>query len=519
MRFLFSFLFLTYQTMLSLIKKIREIITPLVAVIITFVVAASVLAIFFYASQAPSASSSKVALGTISERILITGVVVPAKTVDLAFQSGGTIRALNIVVGDHVLAGQTLATLNGAEALARRAQALAALAIQQSQLDSLQKGTRSEEINAARKSVSAALSGGYSAADDAVRNRADQFIGNPRSYNPSLLFLSSNSNVRQSVLNNRVAIESSLQSWNNFMALPTDSLSDSALIIQAQKAEQILTTVANFLDETSTLLTTAIAGANMSVQTIAGYQASISVARSSVSQSLSALNSAESRLSLDVAGATSQTVDAQKASVNAAQAAVSLADAQLSQTIIRAPISGIITRQDGNVGESIAPNQQFLTLMSASRFQIDAYVSETDMAHIKIGDKSSVRLDAYPDDTFDAIIIAVDPASTMQNGASAYKVTAQFSSDDVRIKAGLTANVSVTTGEVDNVLVVPLSAIIKGDDVSSVVLIGANGARTIVPVVLGLRDDTNVQILSGLTEGDTVSAFSPGKQTILNESK
>ena len=485
-----------------MLAKVQKHITPGVAIVVVALAALSAVGVFFYTAKAPNLSSVRVTRGAIISRLSATGQVVAAETVDLGFQRGGTIRTVNVAVGDRVSAGQVLATLSSADVSAQRAQAQAAVAAQQAQLASLKTGTRSEELDAARKALAAALTSGYSTADDAIHNRVDQFVVNPRSDARGLLFLSSNSTMQQNVLNDRGTMDSLLAAWN------AQSTSDETLSTNAQAAERTLSRIASFLGETSNLLTTAIPNGTTQSVTIAGYQSSISTARSAVAQSLASLNAADSRLSLDNAGATSQSIDAQQASVQAAQAAVDLVDAQLSQTVIRAPIAGVITRQDGNVGESVAPNQTFLTLMSASRFQIDAYVSEADMAHIKAGDKVSVRLDAYPDDSFDATIISIDPAATTYNGALAYKVVAQFAGNDSRIKAGLTANVSVVTGNANDALLIPASAVITTGTQQSVVRVEADGSHTLVPVTLGLQSaDGTVQVLSGLKEGDSIAAF------------
>ena len=477
-------------------------ITPTVAIVVVAAAALCAVGVFFYTAKAPELSSAVVTRGAIASQLSATGQVVAAETVDLGFQRGGTIRTVNVAVGDRVSSGQVLATLGSADVSAQRAQAAAALAAQKAQLASLKTGTRSEELDAARKALATALTSGYATADDAIHTRVDQFMVNPRSDARGLLFLSSNSTLQQQVLNDRGTMDSLLGAWH------VSSASDDTLLAQAQAAEQTLSHIAGFLDETSNLLTTAIPNGMTPAGTIAGYQSNISAARSTIAQSLSALNAADSRLSLDNAGATSQSIDAQQAAVQAAQAAVDLADAQLSQTVIRAPIAGVITRQDGNAGESVAPNQAFLTLMSASRFQIDAYVSEADMAHVKAGDRVSVTLDAYPNDSFDATIISIDPAATTYNGALAYKVVAQFAGNDPRIKAGLTANVSVVIGNANNALLIPASAVITTGTQQSVVRIAAGGSHILTPVTLGLQSaDGKVQVLSGVQEGDRIAAF------------
>ena len=221
----------------------------------------------------------------------------------------------------------------------------------------------------------------------------------------------------------------------------------------------------------------------------------------------SGLASAQSQYTLKQAGALPTDIEAQQAAVAAAQASVDLAAANLGKTVISAPIAGTVARNDAHLGETAAPGVALITLNSDSNFQVEAYVSEADVAKVTAGQKAQVHIDAYPDEAFSATVLSVDPAATMQNGVAAYKTTLQFDANDPRIKAGLTANVSLVASTQQNVLTVPSSAIItRGSDHY---VLKKNGATDdLVKVDTGIAGkEGTTQILSGLVAGDAIRSF------------
>ena len=498
----------------SAFARLRPYLTPPNIISAAALIAAiTVAGVFLYVNKTPADSTVTVVRGSLTEEVDATGMVKPTESVDLGFQRGGTIASIPVVVGSHVVPGQTLATLANSDLRAARSLAAANLAVAQAKLSSIQSGTRPEALATARAAVAQALEQGYLAADDALHNKVDQFITNPRSLQPQLEFLVSDSQLALGTLASRVLMEGKFSSLQNTL-VSGDVSSETDLVARAGEAEQDLIALQVYLNTVTDLLTKAIPSNNIPMATILTYEQNVAVGRTEVSQALSALNAAQGQLSLDEAGATAQDIEGGKAAVDAAQAALDAANAQLSQTAIAAPIGGVVVRQDGNAGEVVSPGQSFLSLNSDARFEIEAYVSEADVAKITKGIPATVRLDAYPNDSFDAAIVAVDPAATMQNGVPSYKVTAQFTGNDARIKAGLTANLSIAAGKADNALLIPSSALItRGTDIY-VMKINQSGAQELTPVTTGIGNSAGqTQVLSGLSEGDRIVSFGTGAQT------
>jgi RND family efflux transporter MFP subunit len=178
------------------------------------------------------------------------------------------------------------------------------------------------------------------------------------------------------------------------------------------------------------------------------------------------------------------------------------------QDVIRAPIGGVITKNDAHVGGTAAPGVVLISMNSTARFQVEAYVSEADFAKIAVGDEVSVFLDAYQNaPAFRAHVTAIDPAATIQNGVASYKVTAQFDTDDAQIKAGLTANLHIISAKKDSVLRVPTSALITKGGIVYVLRKGAKDDE-LANVKVGITgDDGYTEIQSGLSSGDQVRSF------------
>jgi RND family efflux transporter MFP subunit len=138
-------------------------------------------------------------------------------------------------------------------------------------------------------------------------------------------------------------------------------------------------------------------------------------------------------------------IDVQESAATAAQDGVASAQAQLAKTILRAPFNGVITRQDGEVGEvSGASVPAFMTVASSEPLKkIEAFASDIDVASIKVGDTAHVTFDFMgTQKTIDAKVTSVDPATNSSQGKSTYKVTLMLDNADDQIRSGMHANVS-----------------------------------------------------------------------------
>ena len=306
----------------------------------------------------------------------------------------------------------------------------------------------------------------------------------------------------------RAALEPMFASWQGAMAEDPLTLSASASAGLSQ--------VSTFLDDLAQALAETPVSASLSSATLAGYQSSIAAARLSVSGAASsltgaaaALTAAEGALTLAEAPPTAEAVEEAQAQVDAAQAALSAAQVAAGKDALFAPISGTVTVQNANPGETVSPGVPLVSLESDAAWESKALVSQVDVAKIKVGDQVAVSFDAYPGVSFPATITAVDPAATVVGGVASYQVTATFTGNDPRIVAGLSSHLSITTDQVAQALVIPASAVITDASGAEFVYVKqAKGPDAKVAIETGITSESGmVQVLSGVSAGQQVLAF------------
>ncbi len=481
--------------------------------------------------QHPAYETVRVARGNVVQQVSTTGSVTPVKEVDLGFARAGTVTRLYKDVGMTVREGELIASLDTSELDAQLAQAEASLASQQANLESLQQGTRPEEIavdeakvqsaqvtlTESQKSVVNAIQGAYTSTDDAVRNDLDQIFANPRSSTPQVVFLMSDPTLQASITAQRVSMEQTLTSWN--ASLVSLSIS-SDLTGYLHAAEQNLSDAKTLLDGAALAVNALTANGTLSQTTITSWKTAISAARTEVNAAITSVYGAEdawktaganlavtqSQLDLAKAGSTQSQIDAQQALVDQAKANAQSIQVQINNMSIRAPFDGVVTKQDAKIGEVVAVNQQLIGVISNGQFEIDADIPEVDIAKVAVGDHADITLDAYgPDAVFKAHVVSVDPGETIVEGVPTYKTTLDFDQADQRIRSGMTANITISTAEHDGVLILPQRVLIQQGQNQYVQVPGQNGNPRQTQIQIGLRgSDGNVEIVSGLSEGDTV---------------
>ena len=459
---------------------------------------------------APSGAYAPVTVGPIEEVVSVSAVVQAAHSTDLSFQSPGSISSIGVQVGSHVTAGETLATLNAASAAAALAAARASLEVQQAKLASLKAGTRPEQLvidataeRLATQALSDAVQSAYVVADDAVHVKADQVFSNPRTQNATLSVQVPDATLVNRVQTERVAIEPILVSWGQELASST-----------ASAAEANLVSVNVFLGNLATALAETPAGGSVSATTLAGYQASVNAGRLNVSNALTALTaanlaekSAAGTLALAQSGPTTDDVAMQQAAVNAAAAAVQAAQVNANNTKLTAPVTGVITAQNANLGEVVAPGVPVMSLIAGGALEARAYISENDIGKVAVGELATASFSAYPGTVFPAVVTTVDPAATTVNDVSAYGVTVTFTGNDSRIKPGLPAYLEIVAATKKNALLVPSSAIIS-NGTQQFVYVKSGGTVIETPVTTGITGSKGVtEVTSGLTAGEKVLSF------------
>ena len=458
--------------MLAIFKK------PVVAAVLAVVV---VIVIITFASRRGGDAYTTVAAirGTITQEISVTGKVVPAEKVNLAFEKTGRVTRVAVAVGDTAYRGAALITLEAADAVAELAQAEAQRETKKAELARDEAAPRDAEQNLRDK-----LRDAYTRADDAIRGKTDQFFSNPRTQ-PALTLQASTA-AKNSIEFNRVLLEAMLMSWR-----------DSANTVEVREN---LNAVVRYLDELALVVNALTPTPNLSQTTIETHRSDVLAARTNTNTALANLTAAEEKRRV-----AEDAIAPQSARVKDAEAKVSYARTQLAKTVLRSPLNGVVTAVDIKAGELVSPNVAVVSLISSAEPKIEAHVPEADIAELKVGAEAEVTLDAYGNETiFRAAITAIDPAETTIDGVSTYKTTLQFTEKDERIRSGMTANIDIVTAKKEGVMVLPLRTIIQKNGGRSVRVL-RNGTAIETPVALGLRGkDGVVEMLTGIYEGDVV---------------
>lgn len=470
--------------------------------------------------------------GSITQVVSVTGNTTPIQSLDLSFQTGGTIAEVDKNAGDSVNNGDVLVRLNTSGLQAQLAQAQAGVASAQAQLAQLQAGPTPQSVQVSQTALASAeqtlansydnipdtITDGYAKANDAVRNQIGTFYNNPDSNNPQLSFNVNNAGVVTSAITQRVQVGQTLNSWAAEImefSSSTSQLSTSTLYQALQDANTNLGVVANMLNTDATAIVDENGLSDSTVATyktdvanaiteVSGAQSDISTLSQSIASEEAAVAQAQAQLNVTLAGSTANDIAAQQAQVQSAQANVQSIQVNINNATLVSPIAGVVTVQNAKVGEIAVAGQTITSIISANNFEIDAYVPETDIGKVNVGDAVNMTFDAFPGETFAGKVFYIDPAETIESGVVDYLVKTSFNTPDSRIKSGLTANLTINTQTDNNVLILPEFAIIQNVSGTYVDVL-KNGVETQIPVTLGISDENgNVEIASGVTNGEQV---------------
>ncbi|MFH0703027.1 MAG: efflux RND transporter periplasmic adaptor subunit [bacterium] len=160
------------------------------------------------------------------------------------------------------------------------------------------------------------------------------------------------------------------------------------------------------------------------------------------------------------------TYNADKAQIESAQAQIAQAKAELrnKQTNLRytkiiSPVNGIVISKNVDVGQTVAASFQtptlFLVAQDLTKMQIDTNVAEADIGKIKAGQKAEYTLDGYPDEAFEGKVRQIRIAPNVVQNVVTYNVVINVNNKDLKLKPGMTANVSIITSKKENILLVP----------------------------------------------------------------
>lgn len=475
-------------------KKIKAFFKTKLGIVVGVVIIILFSTVVFR-SKSSSVDTITVEKSDFVKTVSVSGKVVAVDNVDLSFETGGTVASVYKKVGDTVSQGEAIAALDSSDIRASRDKAVADLVSAQAKLAKLQSGVSdSSEVSINKQQVINTIVDAYTVCDDAIRNKVDQFFNDGQNQSPRIKYSFYNDvELKYKINEDRKSVEDALVAFKSFANnITVENYSNKNI----ESAKMYIQKVKEFLSEVSLAVNSFEVALGLTQTSIDKYKADIGSARSSVNGALAELSSFEDKLH----GSLSD-IPVQQANVMAAEATVRNFDAQIAKTVIVAPFSGVISLQDAKAGESVAAHAKMTSMISRG-YKVEAYVPEINISGIAVGNTASVTLDAYGDERFEASIIHIDPAETVRDGVSNYKVELSFNKEDPRILSGMTADVSIVTQKIPSIIIIPERIVTRENDISYVTKsIGDKTEKT--QVVLGRKDGKgNIEVTSGLSVGD-----------------
>ncbi len=480
---------------------LRHLLSRLLLIVVLSIIGvAGVVGVQYYMATSSAVDPASLILEeTTVERdnlivtVSATGMITPVRQVPLLFEYSAPVIELLVSEGDTVTAGQPLARLDATDLEATLSSAQLALDAATATYTALTTPPREEDLAAAQAAVDAAeaaLNAAYSTGPtaeqieiarlqtEAARNQLWQLqlqraaaAGAPA---PNLIAIPDG--APQEVIDAINAVNQIIQ--GGLGAPSPDSFTPS--LNQADYSVQIAD--ANY---------TAIQNQGPDV----GQMASASAQLIQAQVALDRLTNGPTEFELQRA----------ELSVQQAQLAVDQAQANLNRTVLVAPFDGVIAQSNLVVGE-VPPDAPAMLLIDTSGYYVDLAIDETDIVRVAMGQPVNLFLDALPDEQVTAVVtnIAITPTSVGQLVTYPVRVTLNPTSDAVRV--GMSTTARIVVNELDDVLVLRnrFIRIDRATEQAFVTIQNEDGSFQEIEVVLGLRNETFSQIVSGLEENQRV---------------
>lgn len=503
--------------------------------------------------------------GMVTEYISETGEVMAEKDLDLFFKATGRVSKVEFEEGDEVKEGDVIMRLDARDLYIRRQEAVAALSARQAEYQKALAGATDEQIRiseiAVRNAEASLANAQQKLSDTKLSNTAtlekaySDLVGLVESVYLKAsttmqtlqtdVYSGSGGNIKNDIIpTDAVAAIEAINAHS--VAIPAKDRMDNAILLlrmetnqasieslaaslvadgravrdAASKANALMQTSipAQTLSQTTfdarvaavklvwTDMNTSVNAAETQRGTVTttklSHISSENIAQQAVRTAELALETAEQQLESLKAPLRDVDKDVYLAGIASARASVSLVDSQIEDTLLRAPVEGIVGTLDISTGELVTTATRAASVIS-SGFLIESDVSELDIAKVKVDQEVDVSFDALPDQVFKGHVSKVAPRETREGDDIFYAVTIILDQKDVPLRSGMTADLDINVGQKDNVLLVPRRQVVRRDG-KTYVNVMRDGEPEEVEIEIGLLGNTEHELLSGLSEGDQV---------------
>ncbi|MDP2943980.1 MAG: efflux RND transporter periplasmic adaptor subunit [bacterium] len=242
-------------------------------------------------------------------------------------------------------------------------------------------------------------------------------------------------------------------------------------------------------------------------------ESQVAAAQSKLSAAKQVWNIAQKQLISIKTPARAEDIDLTRAQLAQAQANLDLIKKQESESQIIAPIDGQISKINYEIGEQVS-SKAALTMLTENNFEIEVDISEADISKVKLNDSVVIDFDAFGETRkFSGAVYFIEPAATVISDITYYKVKISLTDTGANlqdIKAGMTANVTITTNKKDDVWLVPARAVIDKNGSGKIVRVLDNGNKVQeIPVTIGISGNDGLIEINGdgLAVGQKIVTF------------
>lgn len=477
--------------------------------------------------------------GTLTVTVSGSGQVAANQTLDLAPKASGTVTSVSVTAGQKVAAGHIIARIDATDAEktlrdAETSLTSAKITYQQSisghQTDTAKaEGDARSTIATTLSHLATILPDLDSALHDLSQIPGHTFQQNQAAYAAVLGNNTASTAAGTAYQTALDAYRLALAQSNTLAANPTPAdvqkliqsayTAASATADAAARTHEVMAQVNDRLARSDTTPPSAFTTLLTTTATDS------STASSDTSSTLSAKTTLGDALAT-LGGGNGVSLDVQSAQLALTKAENTVADAEeaLSDYAVTAPFAGTIAKVNVQRNDQSGPSTAVATLVTNEQYA-DLSLNEVDAAKVKNGQKASLTFDAVEGLTVPGTVAEVDQVGTVTQGVVTYDVKISFDTQDARVKPGMTVNAIITTDAKEDALIVPSSAVTTVGNRSFVQVATTNSvapdatsthpmrtetvdAKNVsvsrIPVEIGLTNDTQTEIVSGLEDGEFV---------------
>lgn len=481
---------------------------------------------------------AEVTVGDLSSESSAGGAIVARRSAALALGTSGTVAETPIEVGDAVRSGDVLLRLDTAELERAAAQARQALLSQEASLVSSMAEPTAAELAVSQASVRSAQAQLDGLLDGPSEEEIAAAEANLRAAQADLAAASARLNSASAPADAN-ALQAARIALDTAQAAATSAAERHSSILVTEPNQFLdAETLAQMEEQARAAAQQANADLAAAQQTydalVNGDPASVSARQASVASAAAQRDAAQAQLDLVLAGATAADIAAARSSlvqaelqlerlvsgpdeagrvsaevaVEQARIRLQRAERNLAEATLLAPFDGVITAVNVRPGETAAG--VVVEMVDPGSLELVLRVDEVDIARIAPGQAAEVTLETWPDARIPAEVLTVAPQPVSGSDLVVYDVYLKLGETELTLRAGMTADATLTTGELVDALLLPSGAIQvdRNRGVYSVQRItrAADGAETIevVEVTIGLRSGGLTQITGGMEAGDEV---------------